>query len=321
MTFHVLMVNRVAEDQLEPLRGLARITYGPDDGTFTPRDEVLRLAPTLDGIICYAELKVDPELLDAAPRLRIIANAAIGTDNLDGPLMEKYGVWATNTPDTYTDATADCALALILSASRHIAKGDRFIRRGEWVEFRPNRWEGTLLSGKTLGLVGYGAIGRAVRKRAESFGMRVIFHRRSPVADPAYRADLGVLLAESDYVSLHTPLTKETFHMIDARRLAQMKQGAVLVNMARGRVVDEPALVAALESGHLSSAGLDVFENEPSVHPALMKMENVTLTPHVGGATRESRQQARLLSARNVAAALRGERPLTPINNPPNPRR
>lgn len=321
MTYRVLMVNRVPEEQLEPLRGLAEIIYGPDDGTFTPRDEVLRLAPTLDGIICYAELKTDPELLDAAPRLRIIANAAIGTDNLDGPLMERYGVWATNTPDTYTDATADCTLALILSAARHIAKGDRFIRRGEWVEFRPNRWEGTLLSGKTLGLVGYGAIGVAVRKRAEAFGMKVIFYRRTPVAEPGYRADLDAMLAEADFVSLHTPLTKETHHLIDAKRLAKMKPGAVLINMARGRVVDEPALVAALQSGHLSAAGLDVFENEPAVHPALMEMENVTLTPHVGGGTRESRRAARLLSARNVALALRGERPLTPINNPPKPRK
>lgn len=321
MKFRVLMPNPMVAEPYESLRGLAEIIYGPDDGSFIPRGEVLKLAPTLDGIICYAELKADTELLDAAPKLRIIANVAIGTDNLDGPLMERYGVWGTNTPDTYTDATADCTMALILSAARHIAEGDRFIRRGGWVDYRPSRWEGTLLSGKTLGLVGYGSIGMAVRKRAEAFGMNVLFHRRSVVNEPGYRASLNDLLAESDFVSLHTPLTKETHHLLDAGRFAVMKPGATLINMARGRVVDEPALVAALQSGHLGAAGLDVFENEPAVHPALLTMENVTLTPHVGGATRESRRAARLLSVKNVALALQGQRPLTPINNPPSPKR
>lgn len=311
----VLITNTVPDTVLEPLRGLAEVILGPDGGLTTPRDDVLQLAPELAGIINQGELRIDAELLDRSPRLRIVANVAAGYNNMNTELMAARGVWGTNTPDAFYEATADFTLALILAVARFLAKGDRYVRAGEWKRFEPGVWDGMLLSGKTLGIVGYGRTGQAVATRARAFGMNIIYTRRQIATDPACRP-LDALLAEADFVSLHVPLLPQTHHLIDARRLAQLKPGAYLINMARGPVVDEEALVRALQSGHLAGAGLDVFENEPEVHPALLTMENVVLAPHVGGGTRESRQAARLLCAENVAAVLRGERPLTPVNEP-----
>ncbi len=312
---HVLITNTVPDTILEPLRGLAEITLGPDGGLTTPREEVLRLAPQLAGIINQGELRVDEELLDHAPNLRIVANVAAGYNNLPTDLMAARGVWATNTPDAFYEATADFTLAMILAVARMLVKGDRYIRAGQWKRFEPGVWDGLLLRGQTLGIVGYGRTGQAVAHRARAFGMKIIYTRRKASDDPEFRT-LDALLQEADFVSLHVPLLPETHHLFDARRLAQMKPGAYLINMARGPVVDEPALVAALESGHLAGAGLDVFEKEPEVHPALLHRDDVVLAPHVGGGTTASRHDARLLCAQNVAAVLRGERPLTPVNEP-----
>jgi glyoxylate reductase len=311
----VLITNTVPDNILEPLRGLAEVTLGPDHGLTTPREEVLQMAPELTAIINQGELRIDAELLDAAPYLRIVANVAAGYNNMDTALMAARGVWGTNTPDAFYEATADFTLAMILAVARFLAKGDRYVREGQWKRFEPGVWDGMLLAGKTLGIVGYGRTGQAVAKRARAFGMNIIYTRRQVSDDPEYRT-LDDLLAQSDFVALHVPLVAETRYLIDAKRLAQMKPGAYLINMARGPVVDEAALVAALQSGHLAGAGLDVFENEPQVHPALQTMDNVVLAPHVGGGTQESRHAARLLCAQNVAAVLRGERPLTPVNEP-----
>jgi glyoxylate reductase len=309
----VLITNSVPSTALVPLAGLAHVIMGPDGGELMPRDEVLRLAPGLAAIINQGELRVDAELLDCAPRLKIVANVAVGYNNLDTALMAARGVWATNTPEVFAESTADCTLGLLLCMARMLPKADRYVRSGQWRSFQPGAWDGWLLAGKILGIVGYGRIGQAVAQRARAFGMTVIYTRRQPVNDPAYRT-LDDLLAESDIVALHTPLLSETQHLIDGRRLAQMKPGAYLINMARGPVVDEAALVAALQSGHLAGAGLDVFEHEPQVHPALLDMDNVVLSPHIGGGTIESRRAARHLCAENVAAVLRNQRPLTPVN-------
>lgn len=311
----VLITNSVPDEHLRPLEGVAEIIQGPGGGDIMPRSEVLELAPELRAVINQGELEVDAELLDRGRQLQIVANVSLGFDNLDRSLMASRGVWATNCPDTFTDATADCTLALLLALWRFIPAADRHVRAGEWNAFQPGRWDGVLLRDKVLGLVGYGSIGKAVAQRARAFGMRVIYHRRTPVQDPGYRA-LDDLLAEADVVSLHTPLNDESHHLMNAERLARMRPGSYLVNMARGKVVDEMALVAALDSGHLGGAALDVFEEEPTVQPALLEMDNVVLTPHIGGGTREGRVEARLLCASNVAAVLRGERPLTPVNEP-----
>lgn len=313
----VLVTATLPLEHLAPLLGVAEVVLGGENDGLMPRDQVLAAAADVAGIINHGELRTDLELLSRAPRLRIVANAAIGADNLDGPLLASRGIWATNAPDAFTDATADVTLGLLLAVARKIARGDRFVRSGAWTGVRLFAWEGTLLRGKTLGLVGYGKIGQAVALRARAFGMRVIYHRVSPSTQPEPdRRDLDALLGESDVVSLHVPLTPATRRLLDAARLARLKPGAILINMARGKVVEEAALVEALESGRLAGAGLDVFENEPAVHPRLRTMEQVVLTPHLGGATLDSRRESRMLCARNVAAVLAGQRPLTPINDP-----
>ena len=227
--------------------------------------------------------------------------------------MSSYGVWGCNTPEAFFESTADFTMAMILAVTRFLARGDHYVRAGEWKRFEPGVWDGTLLRGRTLGIVGYGRTGAAVAQRARAFGMRILYTRRTESADSEYRT-LDALLAESDFVSLHTPLTAETQHLLNAERLARMKRGAWLINMARGAVVDEDALVQILRSGHLTGAALDVFEREPEVHPALLTMDNVVLAPHMGGCTQESRRAARLACFENVALVLRGERPTTPVN-------
>lgn len=313
----VLITNAVPADVLEPLNGLVQVIQGPAGGPLMPRQQVLELAPDLSAIINQAELRVDNELLDRAPHLRIIANVAIGTNNLDLNLMSQRGVWATNVPDAFVDSTADSTMGMLLGLLRRLPQADRYVRSGKWPGdgFQPGVWDGILLAGKTLGIVGYGRIGHAVGDRARAFGLRVLYHDPNNTHHPDYRP-LAELLRESDILSLHTPLTASTQHLIGAAELAAMKPGGFLINMARGPVVHELALVEALQSGHLAGAALDVFEHEPQIHAALLAMDNVLLTPHIGGGTVESRHAARLLCAQNVAAVLRGERPLTPVNEP-----
>jgi lactate dehydrogenase-like 2-hydroxyacid dehydrogenase len=311
----VLITHTLPDDLLQPLHGLAHVIMGPAGGRLMPRAEVLELAGTLTGIINQGELRVDQDFLARTPQLRIVANVAVGIDNLDTKLMAVQGVWATNAPDAYTEATADCTLGLLLALARRLHVADRFVRAGEWKRSEPGVWDGALLAGKTLGIVGYGRIGQAVAQRARAFGMKVIFNRRHQSNDAAYRP-LDQLLAEADVVSLHTPLTPATHHLINATSLEKMKPDAFLVNMARGPVVDEEALVHALQNQRLAGAALDVFEHEPDVHPALITLDNVVLSPHLGGGTYESRLSARTLSIANVVAALTGKRPLTPVNEP-----
>lgn len=311
----VIWTNRVGEDILAPLSGIAEVLLGPGDGDLMPREEVLRLAADTDAIVNQAELRVDAELLDAAPRLKIVANVALGTDNMDLDLMARRGVWATNAADAFVDATADFALGLLLGVARRLHEADAYVRAGRWVGFQPGVWDGMVLGGKTLGIVGLGKIGRAVAQRARAFGMSVLGHSRSACADGT-GTPLEELLALSDVVSLHVPLTSETRQFIGAREFALMKPGAIFLNTSRGSVVDEDALVAALQSGHLAGAGLDVFAKEPAVHPALPRMPNVLLSPHIGGGTRESRRAARKLCAENVALVLQGHEPTSPVNRP-----
>ncbi|MEN9402723.1 MAG: hypothetical protein RL091_1426 [Verrucomicrobiota bacterium] len=314
----VLITNTVPPEALAPLAGIARVIMGPANGDLTPRAEVLRLAPDLTGIINQAELRVDAELLALAPKLRIVANIAIGVDNLDLNLMARHGVYATNTPHAFVDATADLTLGMMLALARRLLDADRYVRSGAWTNFQPGAWDGALLGGKTLGIVGYGSIGQAVERRARAFGMRVVHYRRSTSTAPG-SVSLDQLLRESDFVSLHMPLNADSQRLFTAERLARMKRGAYLINASRGRVVDEAALVAALQSGHLAGAGLDVFENEPQVHPGLLGRNDVVLTPHIAGGTRESRHNARHFCAENVARVLSGRPPVNALNQPALP--
>lgn len=304
----VFVTVHVPLDHLAPLDGLAEIVM-PDNGVRSaPRDQVLARIGDCAAVLSQGELTVDAELLDAAKSLKFVANAAMGIDNLDLAELRRRGVAASHTPDAFAESTADHTLGLILDLTRRISEGDRFVRSGEWERRgrEPLRWEGALLGGRTLGLIGYGRIAKLVEARARAFGMEVIHTKARPHRHPGYRP-LDALLAASDLVVVLVPHTTETHHLVNAERLSKMKRGAYFVNVARGKTMDEAAVVAALRSGHLSGAAFDVFEEEPAVNEALLRMENVVLTPHIGGATREQRRRGRLEAAEEIARFLKGE--------------
>jgi glyoxylate reductase len=285
-----------------------------------PRGDLLRLVAGADAILTLLHDRVDEELFEAAgPQLRCVANVAVGYDNVDLAAAVRRGIVVTNTPGVLDDATADLTTALLLAAARRVVEGDRLVRSG-----RPWTWGmhfmlGTDLRGKRLGIVGIGGIGAKVAERARAFGMELAYHSRHPApAEVVRRLDaermpLERLLAEADAVSLHCPLTPETHHLIGAAELERMKPTAILVNAARGPVVDEAALAAALAAGEIAAAGLDVYEHEPRVEPGLLGLDNVVLAPHLGSATVETRTAMAELAARNAISVLRGQGPLTPV--------
>lgn len=313
------VTGRVPETALTMLAEAGEVAAADLPGPL-PREELLRLVDGADAVLALLHDRVDAELLDAAgPGLRCVANVAVGYDNVDIEAAATRGVAVANTPGVLDDATADLTLGLILAAARRLGEGERLLRSG-----RPWRWGmdfmlGQDLRGKLLGIVGLGAIGTKVAERARAFGMRIAYASRNPApaatvaALEAERLPLEELLARADVVSLHCPLTPETRHLIDAGRLALMKPTALLVNAARGPVVDETALVAALREGQIGSAGLDVYEREPQLHPGLLELDNVFLAPHLGSATVETRRAMAELAARNAIAAVRGEPLPTPV--------
>ena len=275
----VLITNHVPEEHIAPLLEIAEIIYGPSGGAMCSREEVLALAPELSGIINQHELTIDQELIAAAPHLKIVANVASGYNNFDLEALNSAGVWGTNCPGVFTESAADFTMGLLLAVGRRMADADAYVRSGQWVKdgFQPGPWDGLLLGGRTIGFLGFGQIGQAVARRAEGFGMQIIFHDPFLEDEPRYRS-LDELFGESDVISLHVPLTEETHHLINQKTLAMMKPGSILLNLARGPVVDEAALAIALRSGHLRGAGLDVAENEPTIHPDLLGMKNVVFS-------------------------------------------
>jgi glyoxylate reductase len=317
----VLITAVAPPDHLAPLEGIAEVIMGPSDGALLSRAALLERAGGFDAILNHGEVTVDEALLAAATRLRIVANMAVGYNNLNLEAMARHGVWATNAPDAFVEATADATLGLLLAVARRICEGHTYIHSGQWAKdgFRPARWDGIRLQNKVLGIVGYGRIGHAVARRAEAFGMKILVHGRSCRNEPNFCA-LDEILARADVVSLHVPLTPDTRHLLNAGNLFRMKPGAILLNMARGPVVEETALVRALVEGHLGGAGLDVQEFEPQVPAALLGRTNVVLTPHVGGCSVEGRRESRLQCARDVAAVLSGREPERALNRPKSTR-
>jgi glyoxylate reductase len=268
-----------------------------------------------EGLLALLSIPVDDALLDGAPRLRVVANYAVGYDNVDLAATERRGIVVTNTPGVLTDATADLTLALMLAAARRLPEGEAMLRGGRWHGWEPEQLPAMDLDGAQLGIIGLGRIGQAVARRARGFGLRVVYAQSRP-APAAVEAELGArrmaldeLVATSDIVTLHCPLTPETRHLMDARRLAAMKPRAVLVNTARGPIVDEAALAAALARGHLLGVGLDVFEDEPRVHPGLLASERAVLMPHLGSSTVGARTKMAEMAAQSIADVLAGRRP------------
>lgn len=315
------VTNRIPAPAVELLREAGEVRIDERD-TAIPRAELLELVAGAEAALTLLGDRVDDELLDAAgPQLRCVANVAVGYDNVDVAAAERRGVVVTNTPGVLDDATADLTLALILAATRRLAEGDRLVRSGRDWNWGMHFMLGSSLQGRLLGIVGLGGIGRRVAQRARAFGMEIAYHSRQP-APAAVEAELGAermplerLLAESDVLSLHCPLTPETHHLIGAAELEAMKPGAVLVNAARGPIVDEAALAEALAEGRIAAAGLDVYEREPRVEPRLLDLDNVVLTPHLGSATVETRTAMAELAARNAISVLSGQGPLTPVTS------
>ena len=284
-------------------------------------EELAEFVGDAAALICIPPDRVDAAAIAGRRRLRIIAACAVGYNNIDLQAARSAGVWVTHTPDVLTEATADLTWALILAVTRRVVEGDGVMRRGEYPGWKPDYFLGTGLQGKTLGIVGFGRIGRAVARRAAAFGMAVRYNdtrRADPDAEAGavYEPELDVMLPRTDVLSLHCPLTSATRGLVDGRRLRLLPPGAVLVNTSRGEVVVEADLAAVLEEGRLWGAGLDVFEHEPDAHPALVGRSDVVLLPHLGSATRETRAAMAGLAADNVLAVLSGEQPPTPVLAP-----
>jgi glyoxylate reductase len=301
----VLLTRRIPSSVLGPLQEQHSVEVYSGDAAI-PRDELLRRIADKDALLCLLTDTIDREVIHAAPALKIVANIAVGYDNIDLAAARERGIAVTNTPDVLTEAVAEFTWALILAIARRVAEGDRVTRSGAWKGWALDFMLGTELRGKQLGIIGAGRIGRAVAAKAPAFGMKVVFAKRDMSIDE--------LLVTSDVISIHAPGTPETKHLINRRTLARMKRSALLVNTARGSIVDEEALAWALDERLIAGAALDVYEREPQIHPALKKHEHVILAPHLGSATRETRTAMAHLAVRNVLAVLDGDEPLTPVS-------
>jgi glyoxylate reductase len=303
----ILVTRHLPEGGLDPLQG-HELVQRRDDTPYS-HEELVAAVADMDGIVSLLTDAIDAEVIAAAPRLRAIGNVAVGYDNVDVEAAARGGVAVCNTPGVLDETTADVAFGLVIAASRLFGEAERDLRAGRWHGWSITQYLGQDVHGATLGVVGFGRIGRAVARRGAGFGMRVLHHARRDTGEAGYVADLDELLAEADAVSLHVPLSPATRHLIGRRELALMKPTAVLVNTARGPVVDEQALAEALERGEIFAAGLDVFEEEPRVHPRLLEAPRVVLLPHVGSGSRQTRTRMARLAAEGVRAVLAGERP------------
>jgi glyoxylate reductase len=301
----VLLTRRVPSSILEKLEAACDVQL--EETPLTP-EQLRQRAGDKRGLICVLTDRVDEALLEAAPALEVVANIAVGYDNIDVPAAARRGVVVTNTPDVLTEATAELTWALILAAARRLGEGERLVRRGAWKGWAIDFMLGTELRGKQLGIIGRGRIGRAVAAKASAFGMTAVFAKQDLSIDE--------LLISSDVISINTSLRPDTRHLIDRRALMRMKRSAILVNTARGPVIDEEALAWALQERLIAVAALDVYEKEPIVYEALLTMENVVLAPHLGSATRETRTAMIDLAVRNVIEVLQGREPLTPVKPP-----
>ena len=316
----VYVTRRIPEQGIDLLRQVADVEVNPEDAPLD-RAVLLAKATECDGILGLLTDRIDGEFFDAAPNLKGYANYAVGFDNIDVAEATRRSVPVSNTPGVLTDATAECAWALLFAVARRVAETDRIMRSGNWPGWGPLQFLGHGVTGKTLGVVGAGRIGTAFALMSRGFNMEVLYTsssgRRNAVLDQELHAELvpfETMLKKADFVSIHTPLTPKTRHLFDAAAFAKMKPTACLVNTARGPAIKEDDLVNALKSGEIAGAGLDVYENEPAMAPGLAKLDNAVLLPHVGSATTKTRTDMATLAARNLVAMLEGRRPETCLN-------
>ena len=310
----VFLTRRIPEDGIKILENAGLdVEIFPEDRQPT-KEEIIHGVRNADALISLLSDPIDRKVIDSAPKLKVIGNYAVGFNNIDVEYAKKKGIVVVNTPGVLTETTADLAFALILATTRRVVEGDKFMRDGKFHGWAPMLLLGKEVYGSTLGIVGAGRIGQAVGRRAKGFNMRILYYSRT--RKPAFEKEVGAeyrnlddLLRESDIITLHVPLTPETKHLIGEREFKIMKDGAILVNTARGEVVDEEAMIHALKSGKLFAAGLDVFYGEPKVNPELFKLKNVVLTPHIGSATEKTRRKMAEMVCKDVVCVLRGEEP------------
>ena len=314
----VYSTHQLFEEARKTLDAECEVQYWTDSER-PPRDEVLRRVKDKEGLVCLLTEKVNEEFLRSAPKLRIASNVAVGYDNIDVDACTKRGIAVTNTPGVLDETTADFAWTLLMTVARRVAEGELLARSGNWKGWNLDQLCGADVWGKTLGIVGFGRIGRSVARRASGFQMKIIYTDAVRVSEEVEKSlnaefrDMNSLLAESDFISLHVPLLPETRGLFDANKLFRMKPTAFLINTSRGPVVEEAALVTALENNKIAGAALDVFENEPFIHPGL-KRPNVVLTPHIASASIETRTKMALMAANNILAVFKGRRPPNLLN-------
>jgi glyoxylate reductase len=315
----VYVTRELPGDAIERLRQAADVRVWPEELP-PPRDILLREAAVADGIVALVTDRIDAELMDAAPRLRVVSSMAVGYDNIDIAEATRRAILVTNTPGVLTDTTADFAFALLMAAARRVVEADRYTRQGRWKTWGPQVLLGQDIHGACLGIVGLGGVGLAVARRAHGFGMRILYHdhRRRPREERRYgliHTELDQLLREADFVSLHVPLADETRHLIGERELSLMKPTAILVNTARGPVVDQGALYRFLKERRIAAAALDVTEVEPiPMDDPLLTLDNVIIAPHIASASVSTRARMASVAADNLLAALRGEEPPNCVN-------
>jgi len=314
----VFITRQLPSVAVERIAAQCEVTMNPDD-ILLPVAQVVEVCREVEGIV-VSGTPVSAEVVEQAPHLRVVANVGVGYDKIDVEACTRRHVVVTNTPGVVTGATADLSFTLLMAVARRLVEADRYVREGQWRNWTWGCMWGTDLEGKTLGILGFGRIGQAVARRASGFSMRILYHsvdRPTPEREQelgAQYVDRETLLREADFLSIHVPLAPDTNHLIGAAELALMKPTAFLINTSRGKVVEESALVEALQSKRIAGAGLDVFEFEPQIHPALLTMSNVIVTPHMGTATRETRLAMAMKGADNLLAALAGQRPPNLVN-------
>ncbi len=315
----VFITRRIPKDCIHILRDAGlEVEIFPENRQPT-KEEIISGVKDADALISLLSDPIDREVMDSAPKLKIIGNYAVGYNNIDVDYAKRRGIVVVNTPGVLTETTADLAFALLLASARRVVEGHEFMLAGNFRGWEPMLLLGKEVHGATLGIIGAGRIGQALGRRAKGFGMRILYFSRTRKPDferetGAKFVSLEELLREADFISLHVPLTPETRHMIGKREFEMMKDGAVLINTARGEVVDEEALISALKSGKLFAAGLDVYYGEPKVNPELLKLRNVVLTPHIGSATERTRRKMAEMVCEDVVRVLRGEEPLHPVS-------
>ncbi len=319
LPFTVYVTRPIPAEGIELLRQSIQTVEVRKEEDPPTKEELVHRIKGVDALLCLLTDRIDLDVIEAGRRLRVIANYAVGYDNIDVEAATRKGVMVTNTPGVLTETTADMAWCLLMAVARRVVEADSYVRRGQFKRWEPMLLLGSDVYGKTLGIVGMGRIGRAVARRAMGFGMKILYYspRRAYEVEKetgARYVDLPTLLKNADFVTLHTPLTAATRHMIGSEELEMMKPTSYLINTSRGAVVDEAALVDALKRGLIAGAALDVYENEPKLSEGLAELSNVVLTPHIGSASRETRTRMALMAAQNIVSALSGERPPNLVN-------